>query len=176
MVEETVEDIEESLDWFLWIWGDLPLTSLLITGLVPVDWSISVLLKVFTEGKRVRWLLDWIVELKGVGKLNLFAVSPIGATIQDGGKRKRSVLMLNSYVFVLRSTCIAHIVWHYPFNTFYILLYVLWLVTMLSDVTDVWCCDLVTLILVLRIEIKINWKENKNNLESTAFSFDKEDK
>ena len=91
MVEETVEDIEESLDWFLWIWGDLSLTLLLITGLVPVDWSISVLLKVFTEGKKVCWLLDWIVELKGVGKLNLFAVSSIGATIQDGGKRKRSV-------------------------------------------------------------------------------------
>ena len=91
MVEETVEDIEESLDWFLWIWGDLSLTLLLITGLVPVDWSISMLLKIFTEGKKVRWLLDWIVELKGVGKLNLFAVSSIGATIQDGGKRKRSV-------------------------------------------------------------------------------------
>jgi len=28
--------------------------------------------------------------LKEVGKLNLFAVSPIDATIQDGGKRKRS--------------------------------------------------------------------------------------
>jgi len=90
MVEETVEDIDESLDWFLWIWGDLPLTSLMLTGMVPVEWSISVLLKVFTEGKRVRWLLDWIVELKEVGKLNLFTVSPIGATIQDGGKRKRS--------------------------------------------------------------------------------------
>ena len=89
MVEETVEDIEEFLDLFLCIWGNLPLTSLLMTGLVPVEWSISVLLKAFTEGKKVHWLLDWIVVLKEVVKLNLFAISPIGATIQDGGKRKR---------------------------------------------------------------------------------------
>ena len=41
---------------------------------------------------------------------------------------------------------------------------------MLFDVTDVWQHDLVTLILVLRIERKINWKENK---KETAFSFDK---
>jgi len=34
--------------------------------------------------------------LKEVGKLNLFAVSPIGATIQDGGKRKRSDAKLTS--------------------------------------------------------------------------------
>jgi len=34
--------------------------------------------------------LDVIVELKVGGKLNLFAISPIDATMQDGGKRKRS--------------------------------------------------------------------------------------
>ena len=72
------------------ILGDLPLTSLLLTGLVPVDWSIFVLLETFTEGSKVCLLLDWIVVLKEVGKMNLFAVSLIGATIQDGGKRKRS--------------------------------------------------------------------------------------
>ena len=65
-----------------------------MTGLVPVEWSISVLLKTFTEGNKVHWLLDRIVVLKKVGKLNLFTVSPIGATIQDGGKRKRSVVYL----------------------------------------------------------------------------------
>ena len=47
---------------------------------------------------------------------------------------------------------------------------------MLSDVTDVWPHDLVTLIIVLRLERKIIWeekeKEKKNNLESTVFSFD----
>ena len=37
---------------------------------------------------------------------------------------------------------------------------------------DVWPYDLVTLILVLRIERKIVWKENEINLESIAFSFD----
>ena len=100
MVEETIEDIEESLDWFLRIWGDLPLISLMITGLVPVEWFISVLLKVFTEGKEVCWLLDWIVELKEVGKLNLFAVSPIGAPIQDGGKRKRSAEEFLFYYYI----------------------------------------------------------------------------
>jgi len=34
--------------------------------------------------------LDMIVELKVGGKLNLFAISPIGAIMQDGGERKRS--------------------------------------------------------------------------------------
>ena len=65
-----------------------------MTGLVPVEWSISVLLKMFTEGNKVHWLLDRIVVLKEVGKLNLFAVSPIDTTIQDGGKRKRSIVYL----------------------------------------------------------------------------------
>ena len=69
---------------------DLSLASLLITELVSVEWSISVLLKMFTEGSKFCWLLDGIVVLKKVRKVNLFAVSPIGATIQDGGKRKRS--------------------------------------------------------------------------------------
>jgi len=32
----------------------------------------------------------------GRGKENLFAVFPIGATMQDGGKRKRSPLTPNS--------------------------------------------------------------------------------
>jgi len=51
MVEETVEDIEESLDQFLQIWEDLPLALLLIIiGLAPVEWSISVLVKLVVEG------------------------------------------------------------------------------------------------------------------------------
>jgi len=37
-----------------------------------------------------------IIVLKEVRKVNLFAVSPIGATIQDGGKRKRSVKVEDS--------------------------------------------------------------------------------
>ena len=55
---------------------------------------------------------------------------------------------------------------------------------MSSDVTDVGPHDLVTLIIVLRVESKMIWKEKenkkwkekgKNNLESTTFSFDKID-
>jgi len=49
-----------------------------------------MLLETFTVGKKVCWLLDEIVELKDEGKMNLFTDFPIGATIQDGGKRKRS--------------------------------------------------------------------------------------
>jgi len=44
----------------------------------------------FTEGSKFCWLLDGIVVLKEDRKVNLFAISPIGATIQDGGKRQRS--------------------------------------------------------------------------------------
>jgi len=55
-----------------------------------VDLSILVLLETFTVGKEVCWLLDKIVVLKDEGKMNLFADFPIGTTIQDGGKRKRS--------------------------------------------------------------------------------------
>ena len=77
-------------------------------------------------------------------------------------------------MFALRSTYVGHIIWWHPFRTFYILLYISWLVIMSSDVTDVWPHDLVILIIVLRIERKIIWKkwnENENNLEFTAFSF-----
>ena len=90
MVEETVEDIEESLDKFLSLWGNLSLVSMLLTGLVPVEWSISVLLETFTEGKKVCWLIDEIIVLKEVWKVNLFTVSLIDTTIQDGDKMKRS--------------------------------------------------------------------------------------
>jgi len=37
--------------------------------------------------------------LKVGGKMNLFAVFPIGATIQDGGKRKRSDV---TYFFMIQ--------------------------------------------------------------------------
>jgi len=35
--------------------------------------------------------LDVIEELKVEERMNLFAVFPIGTTMQDGGKRKRSI-------------------------------------------------------------------------------------
>jgi len=49
-----------------------------------------MLLETFTVGKEVCWLLNEIVVLKDERKMNLFANFPIGATIQDGGKRKRT--------------------------------------------------------------------------------------
>jgi len=48
-------------------------------------------------GKEVCWLLDEIVVLKDEGKMNLFTNFPIGTTIQDGDKRKRSVANSDSY-------------------------------------------------------------------------------
>ena len=51
-----------------------------------------------SEGIVGKWLLSMgsVVELLKFGreKENLFAVFPIGATMQDGGKRKRSVRLL----------------------------------------------------------------------------------
>ena len=99
MTEEQVEDIEVSLDQFFPIQEGLPLVSLLVPGLVPVDSSIPVLMLAFTVGKTVCWLWDIIVVLKVGGKMNLFAVFPIGATIQDGGKRKRSDV---TYFFMIQ--------------------------------------------------------------------------
>ena len=54
---------------------------MLLTGLVPEEWSIFMLLEMFMEGKKVYWLVDKIVVLKDVWKVNLFTISPIGATI-----------------------------------------------------------------------------------------------
>ena len=44
MTEEQVEDIEVPLDQFFLIQEDLPLSSLLVPGLVPMDSSIPVLI------------------------------------------------------------------------------------------------------------------------------------
>ena len=79
-----------SLDGFFPILEVLPLDSKLLTGLIPVDLSIPVLELSFTVGKRVCELRDVIVELRVKGKMTLFAIFPMGATMQDGGKRKRS--------------------------------------------------------------------------------------
>ena len=65
---------------------------MLFLGEIPEDLSIPVLLVGVMVGKENCCELDVIVELKVGGKLNLFAIFPIGATMQDGCKRKRSVL------------------------------------------------------------------------------------
>jgi len=84
------------LEKLIWIEGVLPLTSTLLAGEVPEDLSIPVLLVRNTVGKENCCGLVVIVELKVGGKLNLFAISPIGATMQDGGKGKRSDDALSS--------------------------------------------------------------------------------
>jgi len=81
-----------SLERLVWIERVLPLTSTLLPGEVPEDLSIPVLLVGNTVGKENYCELDMIVELKVRGKLNLFAIFPIGTTMQDDGKRKRSVV------------------------------------------------------------------------------------
>jgi len=53
-------------------------------------------------GKGFLKLVDVVEELKEVEeKDNLFAEFPIGATIQDGGKRKRSNAHVNTVVVVV---------------------------------------------------------------------------
>jgi len=85
-----VEDIDMSLERLILIERVLPLTSMLLLEEVPENLSIPVLLVGNMVGKENCCELDMIVELKVGGKLNLFTIFPIGTTMQDGGKRKRS--------------------------------------------------------------------------------------
>ena len=79
-----------SLERLISIEEVLPLTLMLFLGEVPKDLSIPILLVGDTVGKENCCELDMIVKLKVGGKLNLFAIFPIGTIMQDGGKRKRS--------------------------------------------------------------------------------------
>jgi len=62
-------------------------------------------------GKMNSCELDMFEELKAVEKMNLFAIFPIGTTMQDGGKRKKkqwlatvcldsNILFLFSFIFI----------------------------------------------------------------------------
>jgi len=86
-----VEDIDVSLERLISIEEVLPLISMLFLGEIPEDLSIPVLLVGVMVGKENCCELDVIVELKVGGKLNLFAIFPIGTTMQDGGKRKKEL-------------------------------------------------------------------------------------
>jgi len=90
MIEDRVKDIEESLEKFFSVEEVLPLTSKPLTGTNPVRMSILVQFEDSTVGKTNSCKLDVIEELKVKERKNLFAVFPIGAIMQDGGKRKRS--------------------------------------------------------------------------------------
>ena len=90
-VECPEEAIEDSLKRLTEEIGFLPLTSESETGICPVGMSISMLFTKDTTGKEVLMLGAVIEVLRFVGeKKDLFAVFPIGTTIQDGGKRERS--------------------------------------------------------------------------------------
>ena len=90
MIEERVEDIEVSLKRFLSVEEVLPLTSKLFTGMNPVEMTIPVQFVGSMVGKTNSCELDVFEELKVVEKKNLFTIFPIGTTMQDGSKRKRS--------------------------------------------------------------------------------------
>jgi len=109
MTEEQVEDIDVSLERLISIEEVLPFTSMLFLGEVSVDLSIPVLLVGNMVGKVNCCELDMIVELRVGGKLNLFAIFPIGATMQDGGKRKGSV-------FAMLCCCLSLMQYHSYIN------------------------------------------------------------
>ena len=79
-----------SLERLISIKEVLSLTLTLLPGEVSEDLSISMVLVENMVGKEICSELGVIVELKVGGNLNLFAIFPIGATMQDGDKRKRS--------------------------------------------------------------------------------------
>jgi len=97
MIEDQVKDIEESLEKFFSVEEVLPLISKLLTGTNPVEMSITVQFEDSTVSKMNSCELDVIEELKVEERMNLFAVFPIGATMQDGGKRKRSNALSNFF-------------------------------------------------------------------------------
>jgi len=86
MTKDRVEDINESLKRFFSVEKVLPLTSKLFTGTNPIGKSIPMQFAENTVGKTNSCELVIVEVLKVEGKMNLFAIYPIGATMQDGGK------------------------------------------------------------------------------------------
>jgi len=57
----------------------------------------------FMVGIKVCRFQDVIVVLRNEGEMNLFAVFPIGATIQDGGERKMQTCVTTViYLFIIQ--------------------------------------------------------------------------
>ena len=83
--------IKDSLERLKVVVGVFPLTSQLLAGSCPVELSIPVPFEGNTVGNAEACDLGVVEELK-VEERNLFAVFPIGATMQDGGKRKEAFL------------------------------------------------------------------------------------
>ena len=82
--------IEDSLERLRAVVGVLPLTSQLLAGSCPVGLSIPVPFEGNTVGNAEACNLGIVKELK-VEERNLFAIFPIGTTIQDSGKRKEAM-------------------------------------------------------------------------------------
>ena len=73
--------------------GFLPLTSKSNAGTCPVGMSIPISFTKDTVGNKELMFAKLVVgELKVGEVMNLFAIFPIGATMQDGSKKKRSIL------------------------------------------------------------------------------------
>ena len=97
-VDHLENTIEDSLEKLKAVVGVLPLTSQLLAGSCPVELSIPMLFEGNTVGNAEACDLGIVEELK-VEERNLFAIFLIGATIQDGSKRKEVLL-----IYVLTST------------------------------------------------------------------------
>jgi len=90
-VERPEDAIEDSLERFTEEAVFLPLISNSEAGTHPVGMFIPMSFAEDIVGIEDLTLRAVIVVLKFVGeKIDLFAIFPIGTTIQDGGKRKRS--------------------------------------------------------------------------------------
>jgi len=97
--EDFVEDIDESLDMLLLVERFLPLISLQLSGVGPGRKSIPVLFEGNTVGNEKACELVVVEILKFEEENSLFAKFPIGATMQDGGKRKEAMqFTCSSYI------------------------------------------------------------------------------
>jgi len=90
--DNIVEDIDESLDLFLLVEEFLSLISKPLTGADPTRMSIPVLFEESIVSNVKACELDVVDELEVEKKDNLFAIFPIDTTMQDGSKRKRSIV------------------------------------------------------------------------------------
>jgi len=82
--------IEDSLERLKVVVGVLSLISLLLAGSCPVELFIPVPFEGNTVSNAEVCDLGIVEELI-VEEKNLFAIFPIGTTIQDGGKRKEAL-------------------------------------------------------------------------------------
>jgi len=89
-IAQPEDAIKDSLERFKAVVGVLPLILQLLAGTYPVKMFISMQFKEDTVGNARACNLDIIEELK-VEERNLFAIFPIGTTMQDGGKRKEAM-------------------------------------------------------------------------------------